>query len=379
MKFPLRVVLATIYPVNFNRVTGGVRVVSQHLVQGLRQFDDLDLQVIHAQTDVPQDRVVHDGNVTVHYLALPRQRLIPNLVRSIGRTRTVLQSLRPDLVNSHTSYHTVAGLWSGQPTVYTIHGVSHRQFWANRRLFDRLAWLLSALYDAYAIPRVTDLIAISPYIQREFAGKTRARFHGIDNPVSDDFFALQPAPRPGRILMVGSVYEGKDVLTLLRAMTATSLQRAGAELQIAGPVTGPAYAARCRQFVADHRLDNRVQWLGALGPDALRQAYREAAVVVLPSRQETAPMAILEAMAAGRPVVATRVGGIPDLVSEGETGHLVTVGDAGALADRLAAVLTDPVQAERMGCRGREVAEHRFRLTRVAARYREVYREIVAR
>ena len=84
-------------------------------------------------------------------------------------------------------------------------------------------------------------------------------------------------------------------------------------------------------------------------------------------------MAIIEAMAVGKPVVATRVGGIPDLVLDGETGFLVEAGDASGMAHALTRLLSDAQLRERMGVRARREASARFRLKEVAHKYREVY------
>ncbi len=89
-------------------------------------------------------------------------------------------------------------------------------------------------------------------------------------------------------------------------------------------------------------------------------------------------MAVIEAMAAGKPVVATRVGGVPDLVEEGGTGFTVAVGDVELFAQRVLDLLNDRGLRERMGYRARQLAE-RFRLERIAAQYRELYYQVAGR
>jgi glycosyltransferase involved in cell wall biosynthesis len=97
--------------------------------------------------------------------------------------------------------------------------------------------------------------------------------------------------------------------------------------------------------------------------------------VVLFSLQETAPMAVLEAMASGKAVVCSRVGGIPELVQDGRTGFLVESRDVDGLARRLVQVLQDRELALMMGDQGRRLAG-RFRGETVAARYRELYYQV---
>jgi glycosyltransferase involved in cell wall biosynthesis len=124
-------------------------------------------------------------------------------------------------------------------------------------------------------------------------------------------------------------------------------------------------------------LEDRVELLGSLPAERLQAEYQRAAVFVLPSAQETSPLVIAEAMAAGVPVVATRAGGVAHLVEEGQTGFLVDVGDTNALAQRLAKLLGDERGRRAFALAARRRAE-RFRPAAVAERVRAVYEEAVA-
>jgi glycosyltransferase involved in cell wall biosynthesis len=133
-----------------------------------------------------------------------------------------------------------------------------------------------------------------------------------------------------------------------------------------------------REFVAAQGLQRNVEFLGLQDKDRMLDEYARCAVVLLASVQETAPMTVIEAMAAGKPVVATRVGGVPHLVENGSSGFTVAVGDVESLASRVLTLLDDRDLRCRMGQRGRELAQ-RFRAETVADAYRRLYYELAGR
>jgi starch synthase len=174
-------------------------------------------------------------------------------------------------------------------------------------------------------------------------------------------------------LFVGRISEQKGIFPLLEAVERFP-DGLGLVLCAASPDT-PELAARLGAAVAGRP---RVRWLDAmLPPDDVIQLYSHAAVFVCPSIYEPFGIINLEAMACGTAVVATRVGGIPEVVADGETGRLVAPGDPAALAAAVAEVVADPVRAARFGRAGRRRVETEFSWERIAERTLGVYRDAI--
>jgi len=398
---PLRVALVALYPAPGAKVPGGVRTVVQSIVRGLQTCEDLEIHVIHCHADIAASAEVTAGRTQVHYIAMPKRRLVPNTLASIPQVERMLRQLQPDVVNTHAAHYTVAALRAGFPTVFTIHGVMHREAQVyTSTLFDRARLLLEKWLDGYAVRHVRDIVAISPYVLDEYRGRSSARFHRIDNPLAPEFFAIpaHPANPTGRstesagwsgdpnldkdtayrLLYAGTIDERKNVLDLLRAVAIVRRQIPGVRLRVAGRTTSPPYEQKVRRFVAREGLAPNVEFLGLLDKERLLQEYAQCSVVVLASRQETMPMAVIEAMAAGRPVVATRVGGVPDLVEDGDSGYTVELGDVEGLAQHVIELLSSAALRTRLGQRARQLAG-RFQLDAVAAQYRQLYYQVAGR
>jgi len=205
--------------------------------------------------------------------------------------------------------------------------------------------------------------------------KTRALHGGVHG----SFFAQIPTHKPqGKftLLFCGRLNGRtpvKRVDVLLKALPYV-IQRHHAELNIIG--TGP----RLDEYVTLVRslgIGDQVHFLGHVDHSRMPAHYATADLFVLPSRMESFPLVLVEAMACGLPVVATRVGGIPEVVEEGVTGLLVLPDDPQALAEAISCLLDDPEKMREMGAKGRERAKECFTWDKTAERVAGFYHEIL--
>jgi glycosyltransferase involved in cell wall biosynthesis len=172
----------------------------------------------------------------------------------------------------------------------------------------------------------------------------------VKNGVNPDFYTADHAlksPTP-LVVFVGRLVPDKDPLTLVEGfrLTAERVPEARFELIGDGHLRG-----RVQSFIERHGLQSRITLVP--GQEDIRPHLRRAWVFVMSSVREGSPNVILEAMASELPVVATRVGGIPELVQDRQTGTIFEPGDARGLADRLTELLTSESDRVRMGAKGR--------------------------
>lgn len=369
----MRLALITYYPANAQNISGGVDTVSYNLVQALRADAGLDLHVITCRPDVPADDTTVEDGVTFHRLSTQRRRILPNLVTTVFRIGTVLAQVQPDLVNAHTGEFATAALRLGLPTVYTVHGLAGHELRAPASAKQRIALLVMVAYERYALRRARHVIALTPFGEAYLRPHTQAVLHRVDNPVAPRFFDLPPATADNRLLALGHIFPRKNQITLVEAMDRVRQARPDVTLRIVGGETDPQYAARVHRAVAEHRLEQQVIFGGRLSAPAIVDCLADSTLLLHAAHHEHAPMVVAEAMAAGRPVIASRAGGTPALLTDGETGFLTAPTDAAAFADRVVQLLRDPDLRQAIGARARAAARQRFWPDVVAARYRAVY------
>jgi len=236
-----------------------------------------------------------------------------------------------------------------------------------------------------SLARIARVIALSSadagYLESIFrvpSGKIRLVPNGVplpDPPPDRDGARRRLALGEGDEVIgyVGALAESKGLGDLVEAVAALAPSRAVPVVVLGGEGD---YAEQIRERAESAGIGARVRLLGPLHPPD--DLYAACDLFVLPSHGEAMPLALLEAMAAGRPVVATNVGGIPDVVREGVEGTLVPSRNPRALAAAIGALLADPRARERMGRAARARVESAFSIERMVAATCAVYDEILS-
>lgn len=329
-----------------------------------------EVRVVCFSQDGPAQEIL-DG---VHIRRFPPSIRLSNTPVSLGfraQAAAIIEGWRPDIVVVHTPVPFAAEMVSsaarsaGIPYVVTYHA-------------GRLGGPTPGLRFAAAVHRATlerrmlggstRLIAVSTYVQQHALRRQRDRVTvippGVDAtlfaPVDASLFVPVQTPSAGPFLFIGpldAAYRWKGVDVLLDAFEAVHRRHPTARLHLVGD--GDRFTEIAARVCA---MGPAVTLLGRLSmPDLVRE-YQRCTALVLPSLTdaEAFGMVLAEANACGRPVIASRVGGIPDFVSHGKNGLLVEPGDPDGLAGALASLLNDPQAAVRMGDEGRRrvVADH---------------------
>ena len=299
-----------------------------------------------------------------------------------------------DLVHSHTWYANLAGhlasMLYGVPHVMTVHSLEPLRPWKAEQLGGGYA--LSSWCERVAVESAAAVIAVSEGMREDVlaaypvvdADRIRVIRNGIDTreyaPDAGtgvlERFGVDPS-RP-LVIFVGRITRQKGVPVLLRA--AASLPPEAQLVLCAGQPDTPELAAEVAGLVASLQAARTgVIWIPEMltKPEVI-QLLSHATVFACPSLYEPLGIVNLEAMACGTAVVASRVGGIPEVVSDGDTGLLVPPDDPAVLAEALTALIGDPVRTGAMGAAGRKRAASEFGWDAIAAQTAALYAELTS-
>jgi glycosyltransferase involved in cell wall biosynthesis len=269
------------------------------------------------------------------------------------------------------------------PVIVTVHGVPElkSRFFFNYSLHSLAEILFSSIvYDVEKriFNEAIKITSVSNATARELE-----HFFGIDNNIVEivgngvdtDFFI------PGKhdetatgILYVGRLDHKKGLFELIEGAKTVCKEHRDTIFTIAG--SGPI-SHHLKSLVDKYKLSDNFSFIGHVDREALLKHYQNASIFILPSYYEGMPNSILEAMACGLPIIATNVGGIPDVVVHGKNGLLIPPGDSNAIAAAIIRLKTDSQLRERMGTLNRKCVEKFYSWDRISEKFIELYQQVV--
>jgi glycosyltransferase involved in cell wall biosynthesis len=345
------------------------------LLQGFANRSDVEVHVVSCTQRPMKSPEKLTGNIFFHSLLVPKLGWLRTGYQGCVRAaRRKLREIRPDIVHGQGSERdqNISAVFSGFPNVITIHGNMRLVAKVQRARPFTFQWLAARL-EEFTVPRAGGVVCITNHT-RQAVGSLARKTWVVPNAVDSSFFDVERAPSPvPRVLCIATVYPLKNQNALIRAVD--SLHPDGKfELVFLGVADRKNDYAR--EFFSLVETRPWCRYAGFADRNALRQYIASAVGLVLPSLEENCPMSILEAMAVGVPVAAAQVGGVPDLVRQGETGLLFDPLDGEDMANAMERLLGAGSQS--LAALAQAEARKRFHPDIIAERHLEIYREVLA-
>ena len=355
----------------------------RNLAEALAKIPDNNVHVVSLNTQFDRDMSIDKGKVTYHFLKRSG-RLLKGFTLAESERWTIQRFLSAEHFDIlHGQGFDAYGYYAattGSANVVTIHlyfspSQTFLPFHGESKdlnyLFDTI---VSKMNRMVLFRNLKNVISISPYLTAELRKDGyRGKIYPIENPVASSFFADTEWRDESFGLYVGSINARKSVIDLLAAAKLCPDIR----LKFISYNLEGEYVESFFRYIKENNLNERVEVLGMLENEKVADVLNRCSFLVLPSRMEMAPLVISEAMAAGKPVIATKAGGIPYMVRDGETGYLVEAGDVIQLSQRMKHLLSQKELCKAMGMRGKDEARYRWHPDAVAETTTSVYHKLL--
>lgn len=371
------------HKVHFRRSPKPTLVANANLAKALAKIPSAEVHII-TPASLWKTQVIEDEGLNIHFLGKPPRLDLLNRITRLQWSKLhihhYLNRLKPDIVHGIGTDHEYAciAVTSKYPHVITLHGImSQIKRKMNLSRFS-LNYLLAEM-ETVVVKRTRYLIAINEYVLQQFATVFKGKAFKIENAVHPIFFEIPSSKEEYDLAFVGMFDRRKRLLNLIQALEQVRCKQPDVLLKIIGTARDPVYFEEINAYIRDAGLQEHVEFLGQLTQEDLALTLAKAGVLVLPSIQETAPLAISEAQVLGKPVVATDVGGVRHMVNDGKTGFVVPADNIAALADKILVLLEDANLRKIMGLEARERARTIHHPDTVAQKTMDVYSEVLNR
>jgi glycosyltransferase involved in cell wall biosynthesis len=347
------------------------------LLQGFSAVPDAEVHVISClQHSVPiADQSI--GNIHYHALYVPKIGWLRTGYQGcIRAVRKKLRQIRPDIVHGQGTERdcAISAVFSDFPNVLTIHGNMRAIAAVNRERPFSYNWLAARL-ESFTLPRTDGVVCITNYTREAVTGLAQ-RTWVLPNAVDRSFFEVQPQVRLNATqtgLCVGAICHRKNQNNFIRALDPLAAAKKF-KIIFLGQTGDDAYS---REFFELLKTRPWCEYAGFAGRTQLKDFFRTAGFAVLPTLEDNCPMVVLEAMAAGVPVLASKVGGVPDLFTDGLTGLFCDPQNPESFRVGISRLLDDNELSGRLAQAAKQDARARFHPMVIAKKHLAIYREVL--
>lgn len=346
------------------------------LLQGLAMIPEIEVHVVACIRRFVKSPEKIAPNTYFHSLVVPKIGWMKTLFQGcIRAARKKIREIQPDIVHGQGTEAdcSLSAVFSGFPNVLTLHGNMRLISALNREKPFSYMWMAARL-EGLTLPRTNGVVCITRYTQdavKALAPKTWV----LPNAVDKSFFEVQAAPDTSTVpvgLCVGTICPRKNQNAFIRALD--QLKEKKFKIVFASEPAPNAYGDEFRRLVRERPW---CEHIGFLSREQLRARLATASFVVLPTREDNCPMVVLEAMAAGVPVLASNVGGVPDLIEPGKTGLFCDPAHPESFAEGIEKLLGGVAAVQQMTKAAKAEAWRRFHPLAVAKAHLEIYRQVL--
>jgi glycosyltransferase involved in cell wall biosynthesis len=328
---------------------GGAESHVKNLVEHLQKINDLE---VHVVTLASHKKIVTQYTTEHLQIHVIKKSKIPMTFAGVFiypvKMLVIARRIKPDLVHGQmvgAPYGFATALLSKtHRTVLTIHTLMEQSKLKRTTISEKIHDIIWSYLEKWEIKTIPNLIIVSPHLKDSIVRLNAKNIIFIPNGIdltkyeSDSSYDYEK----NRLLFVGRITPIKGIEFLLHAVSIVIERKNDVYLKIVGPSENKKYFKYLNDLCSQLCISKYVEFLGPLYNECLIKEYFKSSIFVLPSLDESNPIVLLEAMAAGKPIVATKVGGVPNLIDDGVTGLLVKSRNCYEFADALIELLDNP-------------------------------------
>jgi glycosyltransferase involved in cell wall biosynthesis len=378
----LKVLMVGLLPPDIEKVDGGVVAVMLNLLAGFSRMENLEVMMVSFNQDVNESKtIIFSSNVKIQYIPYVSKFKLIDYFINRKNFKELVVSFQPDIIHvQEVTPHILRFIHLPKDfIVVTQHGIMSEEFKYAVGIKDKLQCLFKGFIERKFFPLFKNIIFISDYNRNLFSGKNFFD-QKIYNPVSPIFFkAPITSGKLNSIMYVGRLNKNKNLSIVLQALGKLKRENILFDLHVVGGYKDDYYETVVNSLMAEYELKDQVTFYGWQTQEQILSLYEKCRIFVLPSQQETMPVAIAEAMAQGKVVVASNVGAISEMLTDQSSGFLFERNNLEQLCDRLRLLYNNKELIEKISFNALKEATEKFHPDTIASKTVDFYLKVLER
>jgi glycosyltransferase involved in cell wall biosynthesis len=368
-------------PLHLDSIKGGVHSALINLLNGFAQFP-ISIRVVSFSTEVNVEQVVSfSDSIFIHYV--PEGNSGSHLINYLRNGKKIMQKqiadFNPDLIHFQecNSFFLIKPYsFPRSKNLVTIHGFALEEAKRKKKIKDKITWLINGWLNPLLMPK--NIIHLSKFSTTKFDSKKVIHDVIIPNAIKNIFFDIpQKINTDNRLLYLGVIDNNKNLIFTLELLTKLIEQKKYYHLDVLGGFGNDAYENQIKNFITEKKLTNYVHFHGWVNQSYVLKQLEQSDILIVSSKHESLPMAIAESMAAGKVVLASNVGGIPEMVENNVSGFLFDLTNIELPVDILGNLYNNNEKIKSISINARKQAFEKFHCKNVAKETIDFYTEIL--
>ncbi|MEO7045368.1 MAG: glycosyltransferase family 4 protein [Ferruginibacter sp.] len=378
---PLKVlILVPGFPLDLENIKGGVHSAIINLLKG---FEKKDIIVRLVSLDKIKEKAFIQFSPNIEIVYCPEGNLpfhsINYFIKGPSILKGQIKEFQPDIIHFEEGNSFLLIKSRGiahKPYLLTVHGMAFAEGRAQKKISDKINLFYNGLLQVMLHPK--NIIHISDYSLKMHPPSESGNTEVISNAISSSFFNLKGKAKTENLLLyIGVLNERKNILLLLKALSALREKQINYKLTVLGGFVDKEYEEIILNYINAHKLNALVEMKGWANQSEVQRYIEMADILVLPSRQETLPMVIAECMAASKPVIASDVGGISEMVINKTSGLVFINEDLNDLEKALEKLYNNDTEIKEMGINANKIALEKYHCDTIADKTISFYKKIL--
>lgn len=333
----MKILLFSILPKDLNNIKGGVESATIGLLDGLKGSKNKVL--VYSLSKTTNHIIAYSSNIRIEYHKANSFSL-EYLFYGRKKIMRLIGEFKPDIIHieGNGPYLNIFKKIKNIPIIITPHAIFTEELKYKKTLFSKIKFILKKCIERHLIKKFKNFIFISDYNKHFYSSLfniNEITHITIPNPVNASFYQNTTKKYNNILIYVGAINRRKNILSLLKALDVLYNKGFVFKLNVCGGFTEEDYKDEVMSFLNNNSISKNVIIHGFKSPSEVISLYNDSSLFVLPSLQETLPISICEALAAGCPVIATNVGGVNELVIHGRNGFIYEPKDMNELVMHL--------------------------------------------